>query len=51
MFEFACAIAALFAIGIVQIIMDNKEHKDRLGKGRKAKIIKDDPNSDDFLPW
>lgn len=51
MFEFGCAIAALFVIALFEARMDRRNEKDRLGKGRKANTIKDDPNSDDFLPW
>lgn len=49
--ELAVVVVLLLLISAANAYMDSKNDKDRLGKGRKANTIKDDPNSDNFLPW
>ncbi len=51
MFEFFGAIAIMFVILALNARLDNSNEKRRKEQLHKYNGEKDDPNSDDSLPW
>ena len=51
MVKMLCLVGLLLLIGAANAYMDRRNEKNRLKDARETNTIKDDPNSDNFLPW